>query len=254
MARAGEALVGSPPNEQSQQQTMYDGYTKYDQAVAQDYEKARQNEAHWWAEDRFIADYFQRKSAESLLDLPVGTGRFFRHYIGVQSLTGVDISETMLAEAKQKLPLLPKDIPVRLEQGDVLGLRFGEAEFEVAVVWRLLHLLPAETLRQAIGELCRVTRGELVVQTYAGWGRWRRRWRRWVSRWERLRARPTPAEGGVSPAQATPKPWSHIQSFNHPQAQVDALFQERGFVPSLAKFLAVYEQCDVRVTVYARAR
>lgn len=233
----------------------YDGYHKYDQAVAGDYDQAREVEAHWWLEDRFIEDYFKGKEVNHLLDLPVGTGRFFRHYSGVRHLTGVDISDAMLQEAGKKLGLLPKAADTRLERGDVFALKFGDGEFDATVVWRLFHLIPPEMLGKAIAELCRVTRGEIIAQTYTPAGRWDRQLRKMRALWRKpAAAAPAPAPSR-KPAQAgTPeaKPWSHIRAYYHPRSFCDGLFRDCGFLPAVHKLLDTYEGSDVNATIYRK--
>ena len=53
-------------------------------------------------------------------------------------MTGVDISEAMLAEARKKVVLLP-ETSITLECGDVFALRFASGEFDVTVVTPLFH-------------------------------------------------------------------------------------------------------------------
>src|SRR5437773_539739 len=93
----------------------YDGYIKYAGEVAINYDRDREVEAHWWKEDAFIEQFFADKSAVALLDVPVGTGRFFRHYRHVDAVVGVDVSEAMLCQARHKLSLLPAGVVGTLE-------------------------------------------------------------------------------------------------------------------------------------------
>ena len=252
----------------------YDGYHKYTGAVASNYESDRQVEAHWWKEDEFIREFFRDKVVSSLLDTPVGTGRFFRHYTGASTVVGVDVSEDMLNEARLKLPLLPSATIGSVERGDILSLRFNDRQFSLAVVWRLLHLIPVDLLPRAVGELCRVTDRELLVQTYtvvptpnsatkisplrAVLGRGRRIARRLVRGLRRVSV-PSVSSIGTDPRPATDdvcsagdKPWSQIQAAYHSQELIDSLFAKNGFVPAFAKVLDRYDNCDVRVTVYQR--
>jgi SAM-dependent methyltransferase len=257
----------------------YDGYHKYTGSVAANYESDRQVEAHWWIEDEFIREFFREKVVSSLLDTPVGTGRFFRHYTGASTVVGVDVSEDMLNEARLKLALLPPATIGSVERGDILSLRFTDRQFSLAVVWRLFHLIPVELLPRAIGELCRVTDRELLVQTYTVvpttntttqsttpdvsplrlvLGRGRRIARR-VVRGLRAMSVPTAGSIGTAPKAATDelcgagdKPWSHIQAAYHSQELIDSLFARNGFVPAFARVLDTYDNCDVRVTVYQR--
>jgi SAM-dependent methyltransferase len=260
-----EHMTDAPP---------YDGYHKYTGSVAANYESDRQVEAHWWKEDEFIREFFREKVVSSLLDTPVGTGRFFRHYKCAGTVVGLDVSEDMLNEARLKLALLPPATIGSVERGDIFSLRFGDRQFSLAVVWRLLHLIPADLLPSAIAELSRVTDRELVVQTYtvvpaqdsaarrSPLGTVLRRGRRIARRLVRTLgavsrattrstgADPNPAADEVS--RAGDKPWSHIQAAYHSQECIDSLFAKNGFVAAFARVLDTYDNCDVRVTVYQR--
>lgn len=226
---------------------LYDGYHKYDREVAQTYDQSRQQERHWIREDEFVGKYLRSRQVEDLLDLPVGTGRFFHHYTCVRNVTGIDISEEMLLLAKEKLPLLPPEVSVRLEQGDVFALPFEDATFDVAIVFRLFHLMPETSLTQAIEELCRVTRKDVVAQTYVPENepgnsfqmRLRAVFRKLNSLFQHR-----------NPSQV--KPWCHIQAYYHKQAIVDAQFARCGFSPSGRELLDKYENCEVNVTIYSR--
>ena len=235
------------------QQQPYDGYYKYDQSVAQDYERDRQVEPHWWREDEFIHDHLAGREIRNLLDLPVGTGRFFRHYAGVKRLVGIDISEEMLNEARKKLSLMPQDTVVVLECGDVFNLPFGQSEFDVTIVWRLLHLLPQELLQPAIKELCRVSSAELVVQTYVPASGWKKTIGAVCSKiLPRLRSPepPQPVARTITNATHSAKPWSHIQAYFHKQSLIDSLFHDCGFSCVDSRMLGHYGAHAVRGTVY----
>ena len=226
---------------------LYDGYHKYDREVAQTYDQSRQQERHWILEDRFVGKYMRSRPVEDLLDLPVGTGRFFHHYTGVRNVTGIDISEEMLLLAKEKLFLLPPEVSVCLEQGDVFALPFVNAAFDVTIVFRLFHLMPETSLARAIKELCRVTRKDVVVQTYVPEDGLRNPFQmRFRAAFRKLKS----LFQHRNPSQA--QPWCHIQAYYHKQAIVDAEFAVCGFSPSGRELLDKYENCDVNVTIYSR--
>jgi ubiquinone/menaquinone biosynthesis C-methylase UbiE len=246
----------------------YDGYRNYTAEVASNYEQDRQVEAHWWKEDAFVQEYFRDRPAPRLLDIPVGTGRFLPHYKRAQSVVGVDVSEDMLIEARRKLPLLPAGAEGSVERGDVFALRFDDHAFTHAVVWRLFHLIPPALVAGAIAELCRVTDGEIVVQTYvaqtsaavprASYSARLARGLRRVARALEARvssavsARPAAATSSADVPPAAATPWSHIQSYSHAQSEIDAQFLSHGFAARTTRHLDTYDNCDVRVTVYQR--
>lgn len=119
----------------------------------------------WQGEQEAIREFLGRLRETlgdfSLLDIPVGTGRFLEFYreFGVAA-TGLDVSGDMLAEAEKKAAAL--SYPVKLELGNVLDLRDKAAGFDVVLCIRLSNWLDAACLAQAIGELSRTARRFVV--------------------------------------------------------------------------------------------
>ncbi|MFC6662781.1 class I SAM-dependent methyltransferase [Deinococcus multiflagellatus] len=67
-----------------------------------------------------------------MLGLAVGTGATFTHYPAtLRHLTAMDVSGAMLHDAHVKFLTVP--FPVRLMQGDVQTLPFGDASFDTVV-------------------------------------------------------------------------------------------------------------------------
>jgi ubiquinone/menaquinone biosynthesis C-methylase UbiE len=237
----------------------YDGFYKYDATVAENYERDRVSEIHWRLEDDFISDYLEQRDVDGLLDLPIGTGRFMKHYNRVHRLVGIDISEDMLREARTKVDLRPPSSTTILKKGDVTRLEEQSGSFDVTIVCRLFHLLPPEVLPSAIAELCRVTKHEVVAQSY-GVGIATPSESRKKSFWTRLREFPislmdrrrdhAPAHANSSSA----KPWSHIQSYSHNQSTIDDIFLRAQFRIKKSVFLDSYEGSEVRITVYENAK
>jgi ubiquinone/menaquinone biosynthesis C-methylase UbiE len=89
-----------------------------------------------------------------LLDLTEAVGPASR-------IVGVDASEVMVAEARQRAA--EKGLPVTVEVGDVEALAFADASFDVCRAARLLEHLP--DAGPALSEMIRVTRpnGRIVV-------------------------------------------------------------------------------------------
>ena len=109
----------------------------------------------------------------SLLDCPVGTGRFIDLAMRRRlSYTGADISMPMLQIAREKLGSAGEDI--RLLRADATCLPFDTEEFDIVLAFKFISLLPVEVRRAALSELARVTKKYLVVQskhlrTYDPW-------------------------------------------------------------------------------------
>ncbi len=80
-----------------------------------------------WLEALY-SDVFGRSRGD-VLELGVGTGATFAHYpADLAGLTGLDISEGMLARARPKAARLP--FPVRLQAADFQTLPFPDAGFD----------------------------------------------------------------------------------------------------------------------------
>lgn len=112
---------------------------------ARSYEAKRRKQATWQPEHNFVAEQIQ--GAASVLDCPVGTGRFLPIYrdAGIDVL-GVDVSEDMLAEAR-------RHEYGRLEVGSVFDLGDELPVRDVAVCVRFLNWLDIETVEQTLGIL-----------------------------------------------------------------------------------------------------
>lgn len=112
---------------------------------ALEYDAKREGTGKWLWEQATVEELLPAR-ARSVIDVPVGTGRFFALYASRgMSVTGVDLSNDMLVEARKKDP------SVRLVQGDLLNLK--PAEFDVAVCVRLLNWMPPLPMRTAIDRL-----------------------------------------------------------------------------------------------------
>lgn len=221
----------------------YGGYYKYNEAVARTYEQDREGELHWRQENEFVAQHIADREINSLLDVPVGTGRFFSFYRRVAHVVGVDISEEMLNQARAKVLHLANGPSIQLERGDIFALRFSDRHFDVAIVWRLFHLLPVNLLAPAVRELCRVTKNELLVQTYTP-----------VDWWTKVIARLRKSPGAqFSTCSSRSSPWSHIPAYYHKQSLIDSLFYENGFHQNKSQILSRYGNCWVRASVYFRS-
>lgn len=83
-------------------------------------------------------------------------------------LTVVDVAPIQLERAQRKLARARLADRVRLERMNAEALRFEDARFDSAMMFLLLHELPAEPRRRALTEALRVLRpgGRLVLAEY----------------------------------------------------------------------------------------
>ena len=226
----------------------YDGYYKYDKKVAQSYNSDREMEAHWVEENRYVEQYFKIHKIEKLLDLPVGTGRFFKYYRHISQLVGIDISEDMLDEARKNMNCLDKDIKVTLEKGDVFNLHFANNSFDGIIVFRLFHLIPERQLEAAIKELCRIGSKDIIVQSYEySSPPFFQRVKRRIKFELKKIIKPKPVQQNTNTT-----PWSHIEAFTHTENLISDCFKKYEFIEKEKKLLCFYNERKVLATIYSK--
>lgn len=143
------------------------GADKYHGAIAQGYDRKREQSPKWQIEQRIIESMLDDLPSGSwVLDCPTGTGRFLRAYHDRGLLYhAVDISEDMLKQAALKVVDPNK---ARFHIGDVRALDFLEDKSVDATVmidltrWLMGDYGP-EGIVQALRELLRVTRSRIII-------------------------------------------------------------------------------------------
>lgn len=232
-----------PPDES------YIGKTAYRGEIAANYERDRVNEPVWQREQEWFEAWARRIPAgATVLDIPVGTGRF----VGILRARGcklhaVDISEDMLAEVRRRWP---EDDGLVIERGDAEVLPYADASFDYIVCWRLFHLLPSATAERVLRELARVNRGTIVLEVFGveeggrlalALGACKRR----LGRAIRRLARGTAANLSVG-SKAT-MPWAHITNYPHAERQLRAQFARCNLRLLGAETLADYHGRPARI-------
>ena len=217
----------------------------YTAGEARSYDSDREVEPLWHAENAYVAGLFDGRRFDSILDAPVGTGRFFDLYTS-RRVVGIDLSDAMLHEAAGKAAAMSL-ADVTLLNASVTSLPFADSEFDLVLCWRLMHLLPPETLVPAFAELRRVCAGTLCVQVYVkaglphralAWaGRWMRRFALLFSRGRRL------------------TPWSHITAYAHSRDTFRDAADAAGLgAPTRVDDLGAYEGTRVVAMIWTRNR
>lgn len=137
------------------------GADKYHGDVAEGYDKKRLSQMKFHNEQAIITSMLADLSfGASILDVPVGTGRFISTYLeNGFNVIGMDLSEDMLAEARKKAGSAEN---IALKQGSVLDLPFGDRSFDVALMIRLTRWLSPEECVTAIHELTRVAKRRVI--------------------------------------------------------------------------------------------
>jgi len=139
--------------------------TGYVGSAATKYDAIRSNSKTWRKEDEgvhfFLSDL--RKHVLTVIDLPVGTGRFFPHYqeFGL-NVVGIDVSKDMLKQAKNEASSLNFD--VTLIHGDVLGTDLPEVVGDIVICTRFLNLIDFPTFQTAFRHLTKLSSRYLLLE------------------------------------------------------------------------------------------
>lgn len=142
--------------------------SRYSGKQARTYDQVRNKQIRWHKENEIVAAMLADvRRGSRVLDVPVGTGRFFPLYdkLGFR-VEGVDGSEDMLTEAGKKARRCTPT-PV-LSVGDATSLLYKAREFDASVCVRFLNLIDEESVRATMRELFRVTRSRIVLTIRLG--------------------------------------------------------------------------------------
>jgi malonyl-CoA O-methyltransferase len=95
---------------------------------------------------------------QAVLDVGCGSGRYMLHALrrGAVRVIGVDLSPQMLARAGAELAALPSAADIDLVQGSLEALPVPDARANLTICGLVVGHL--DNLKQALAELCRVTR------------------------------------------------------------------------------------------------
>jgi SAM-dependent methyltransferase len=116
-----------------------------------------------------FAEILQKHGANTVFDVPVGTGRVAIPLSDRFSFTGGDISSSMLSTAKAAAKASGVT-RIRWVECSVDRLPFRDGQFDAAITARLFQHVPREMAHPIVCELSRVVRpgGVLIVQFRSG--------------------------------------------------------------------------------------
>jgi ubiquinone/menaquinone biosynthesis C-methylase UbiE len=149
---------------------------KYRGRKAETYEAVRTKQGRWRLENEAVERMLAAMKPTSVLDCPVGTGRFLPLYakLGIRLVIGVDASEEMLALAQRKLSRRARNCGyLKLVRGDAsdlsrsVGMR-DPYSVDVTVCVRFLDLIDEQAMRRVMHELMRVTRRSVILTIRLG--------------------------------------------------------------------------------------
>lgn len=140
-------------------------FRNYSRRGAKRYEARRQS-VRWAAESAIFNEIYRRINPRKVLDLPVGTGRFFATYLGNSAeVVGIDISSNMLEEAAAKVP---RGGRIKLRRADVLSLGQTSdlgAGYDLIVCMRFVYWLRPHELAIMLQEFNATGAPLLVAST-----------------------------------------------------------------------------------------
>lgn len=190
----------------------------YDSNIAINYNKDRKDEEHWEKENDFIRNFFMEKKFSSILDIPIGTGRFIQFYPKTAHVLGIDISMPMLEETKKEIERL-NACNIELKIGDAENISEPRDSFDTIVCCRLFHLVDNNIRIKFLKELARVLKGELILQLYIDLPK-KNIGLRILSKIIRTLRRLLIKDS------ATKTPWSHIKSYSLSEEDLKKIIQE----------------------------
>lgn len=140
---------------------------KYRGKTAEGYEAKRRPQTRWALENQTVERFMDGMQNGTVLDIPVGTGRFLKLYATMKMrVVGVDVSDEMLKLCRKKAESrLPS---VSLEVGDATALTQKDRSHDVAVCVRLLDLIPEDAMHAVLSEICRVARKRVILTIRVG--------------------------------------------------------------------------------------
>jgi ubiquinone/menaquinone biosynthesis C-methylase UbiE len=137
---------------------------KYHGKKAETYDEIRTKQVRWKVEHETVSGWIEKLKPKTVLDCPVGTGRFLQMYdtFGVEWMTGVDISSEMLALARKKVGKRIKRGDLKLVQGSATTIDAKDKWYDCVVCVRFLDLIDEEAMRAVVTELTRVARKHVI--------------------------------------------------------------------------------------------
>jgi len=105
----------------------------------------------------FLVDKFPPDRYNNVFYPGIGTGRIAIPFSEKgYSITGIDISEKMLAVLEERLQQTGGSLPITLRKADVEKLPFPDNSFDIAIAVHLFYFIPQ--WKRAVGEILRVLR------------------------------------------------------------------------------------------------
>lgn len=142
---------------------------KYHGRKAETYDEIREKQGRWRLENEAVA-HLLPGGLTSVLDCPVGTGRFLPLYDSrkVPCVLGIDASEEMLALARKKVNRRRTGAVTLMVVGDAANLEGSDRTWDACICVRFLDLIDETAMRAVVTELCRVARRAVILTIRLG--------------------------------------------------------------------------------------
>lgn len=130
---------------------------------ASEYNNRRKGSVRWQMEHSIAREFLASHRGKSVLDVPVGTGRFIGLYqeFGM-SVYGMDRSSDMLAESQTEAQAYGLT-DLTLVLGDATSFNPKKLESDIVLCTRFLNWLPTDLARQAFLFLAEACKEEMLI-------------------------------------------------------------------------------------------
>lgn len=143
---------------------------KYHGRKAETYEAVRTKQRRWDEENEAVRRFLNQLRPRSVLDVPVGTGRYLDLYrvLKVTRVIGVDVSQEMLDQAAVKAKRVARlgGPIIVLKRKDIRDLTLDNVDVSVCV--RFLDLIDERAMRQVMKKLMATSRRAIVCTIRLG--------------------------------------------------------------------------------------
>ena len=230
----------------------HSGRRSYFGETAENYEQDRVAEPIWQKEQDFVRGYVTNlPKGSSLIDVPLGTGRFIHLYrqYGLAA-HGADVSSDMIRSVRSRG--VPSSPAPPMTVADAVALPYPDLSFDYLICWRLFHLTPKKLMNRIVKELARVTRRELVFQVFSVNLETRNPVARSLTRVGRSVLFPLVCAKKALTRREQALPWLHIRSFMHYEQDILASFEASNLELLHSTTLDYYDSKPVRVYILAK--
>ena len=140
----------------------------YKSKVVENYERLRKKDRYWSWENDFLKSFLAKsKNLNSIIDIPIGTGRFLEFYKKYTfDIYGVDISADMLKKTKEKILKYNLEKRVTLKKHNISSNDFIMSNAKVTICFRLFHLLKKSEIKIVIENFAKFTDEKIILQVF----------------------------------------------------------------------------------------